>query len=132
MKILLDNILHVQYHFQEEIHAEYECKILSTKKPIKIQDYNRHHPVYECILTLRCLLLREKDPERWVKLNTMEHHNNLRQTLDELWQRNEVNTVQFLREVYNIDFDAEIIHTVLGFADINAFEIKRDDVAYVN
>jgi cytidylate kinase len=58
----------------------------------------------------------------------MEHHNSLRKELTDLWNRNEVNTVRFLRDVYKVDFDDMTIHSVIGYADINAFEIRSEGV----
>lgn len=87
-------------------------------------DYTDHHAVYECILTIRCLRLKETDRKKWEKLQEMEHHNNLRQELKGLWNRNEVNVVQFLRDVFKVDTDPVTIHTVLGYADINSFEVR--------
>ncbi|XP_035711296.1 SET domain-containing protein SmydA-8-like [Folsomia candida] len=113
---------------QLEIHSNYECLIFSQKKPIIMKDLNIYQPVYQCILTLRCLLLKTKDPGRWKQLNMMEHHNDLRRQLTTLWTRNEINTVNFLKDVYKLDFDATTIHTVLGYADINAFEIRSKGI----
>lgn len=57
----------------------------------------------------------------------MEHHNELRKEMVEgLWHRNEVNVVQFLKNVFKLEYDPMLIHTVVGYGDINSFEIKRD------
>jgi cytidylate kinase len=84
--------------------------------------------VYQSILTVRCLCMKQDDPCRWEKLHKMEHHNSLRKELTDLWNRNEVNTVRFLRDVYKVDFDDMTIHSVIGYADINAFEIRSEGV----
>lgn len=66
------------------------------------------------------------NPKKWAKLITMEHHNPLRKEMEGLWNRNEVNVVQFLRNVFKVDEDPMAIHTVVGYSDINSFEIKKD------
>lgn len=115
--------------FQQPIHAEYECTVFGKKKrDLQINNLSEHLPIYECIFTIRCLLLKEKDLKRWEKMQTMEHHNSLREKMTHLWHRNEVNVVRFLREIYGLEFDPMIIHSVIGYADINAFEIKAEGI----
>jgi hypothetical protein len=81
-------------------------------------------------MPLRCLLLRDRDPIKWTKLNTMEHHNDFRRGLTSLWNRNEINTVKLIREWYKLreQFDQEIVHTCIGIVDVNSFEIKYKNV----
>ena len=116
----------LNYFFQLEIHSMNECKIFRKAKfEIKLLNYNEHHPIYESILTLRCLCLKEQDPKKWDRLNTMEHHNSMRQKSIDTWNRNQINVVKFLRERCQMtEFDDMAIHSVIGYSDINTFEIK--------
>ncbi|ODM98666.1 Protein msta, isoform A [Orchesella cincta] len=112
------------------IHADNECLIFRKKRAFPKQiEFDRHHPVYESILAIRCLRLKELNPKKWKRLITMEHHNNLRKELEGLWNRNEVNVVQFLKNMFKIEEDPMEIHTVVGYGDINAFEIRQSGVS---
>ncbi|CAL8113483.1 unnamed protein product [Orchesella dallaii] len=117
---------------QDPIHADNECVIFQRGLPVgsKISNFNAMCPAYECITALRCLLLKERNPCKWEKLLTMEHHNELRKSVPGLWNRNHVNVVKLLLEWYKMkdDFDEETIHSVLGYIDVNCFEIKCKDL----
>jgi len=60
----------------------------------------------------------------------MEHHNELRKTVPGLWNRNSNNVVKLLLDWYKMkdEFDEETIHSVLGYIDVNCFEIKYKEV----
>ena len=89
------------------------------------------HLTYECILTLRCLLLKKSQPKKWEQLTAMEHHNELRKKLIPLWHRNEMFTVKMIRDhCHMTEFDPVEIHSVVGYSDINSFEIKTAEVEY--
>lgn len=110
------------------MHRVNECEVLGrSKTALKISNYDKPHPIYECILTIRCLQLRTRNPREWQRLLTLEPHNDYRRGLKELWHRNQVNTVDFLTQRCGMsEFDEETIHSVLGFADVNSFEIRSD------
>jgi len=78
------------------------------------------------VTLLRCLLLRDRDLEAWEKMKTMEHHNDVRKSFSTLWQRNQNNSVKLLRDWYKLkdQFDEETVNSVLGYIDVNSFEIK--------
>ncbi|OXA58556.1 SET domain-containing protein SmydA-8 isoform X2 [Folsomia candida] len=113
-------------------HSENECPIFQKGHSIgsRITDPTSCHPAYEAVTPLRCILLRSRDPAKWARLNTMEHHNEYRSTLTTLWNRNEVNTLKLIREWYKMkdEYDAETIHTCIGFVDVNCFEIKYQNI----
>lgn len=35
------------------------------------------HPTYSCLLPLRCLLLKENDPNKWNKLLELQSHHDI-------------------------------------------------------
>ena len=111
------------------MHAENECRVFAenrvTFKPIL--DYSQPTPIYECILTLRCLMLKSTNAKKWSQLTAMTAHNEARKkTLPGLWYRNQMNTVKTLIGPcrFGREFSDSDIHTVIGYIDINAFEIK--------
>lgn len=61
----------------------------------------------------------------------MEHHNELRRNVPGLWNRNQVNVVKLLLEWFKMkddDVDEETVHSVMGYIDVNCFEIKFKNV----
>lgn len=119
---------------QAPIHAENECVVFQrATHPVgsKISNFDSICPAYECITPLRCLLLRQRDPSKWEKLTSMEHHNELRKTVPGLWNRNQVNVVKLLLEWYKMkddEVDEETVHSIMGYIDVNCFEIKFKNV----
>ncbi|CAG7817876.1 unnamed protein product [Allacma fusca] len=115
---------------EEPAHAENECQVFQRCKSIpKVSNFVDHHPIYESIVTVRCLMLRDRSLKLWQALNQMEPHNEIRKGMIELWHRNQVNTVEFLRSRCNMEsFDEDCIHSVLGFCDVNSFEIRSHGV----
>jgi hypothetical protein len=63
-------------------------------------------------------------------MNTMEHHNQLRRGMSSLWNRNQVNVVRLVRDWCKMgaEYDEITIHSVMGFIDVNSFEIKAQGV----
>jgi len=69
--------------------------------------------IYESILTVRCLLLKRNDPEKWRQLNEMEAHNKIRRNIPSLWMRNQELVVDRVRRQWGYDeFTEDEVHTV--------------------
>ena len=57
-----------------DLHLELECQILAEKRQVQVQndhdDFEKDepHPLYQCILPLRCLLIKESRPEHWAAI----------------------------------------------------------------
>lgn len=71
-------------------YHNFECVVYvaSGYKP-NLEDFGEDNPMYESILPLRCVLLQDKDPEKWRTLIVMESHDELRKGT-ELWQIEQV------------------------------------------
>lgn len=68
--------------------------------------------IYESILSVRCLLLKQVNPEKWRKINEMESHNKIRRNMPSLWNRNQELIVDRLRKQWGYsEFTEEEIHT---------------------
>lgn len=107
-------------------HRDVECKIFSSAgvKLQSVEDATAPCPQYECITPLRLLLAKDLNPERWEKeVQTMETHNNLRKN-HPIWQMDQINVVKFLQGPCKLSeqYDENLIHTVCGILEINAFE----------
>ncbi|CAH1278442.1 unnamed protein product [Diabrotica balteata] len=109
------------------VHKDFECEVFSKAK-VKFQQVDDPSETclqYECITPLRVLLSKEKDPKRWEEeIQHMEPHNDIRKQKP-IWEFNQHNVVEYLRSVCKLDrFSEELIHTVCGILDINAFEAR--------
>lgn len=89
----------------------------------KTDDVDRKF-MYDSLLPLRCLLLKELDCNSWNNLMQMEHHNDLRSANETLWKAKQEYIVDRIRDTWNIsDFSEDEIHTVCGILDVNCFEV---------
>lgn len=84
--------------------------------------------MYEAILPLRCLLLKTTDPTRWSELSQMEAHTEIRKNIKTLWSRNQTMLVDRIRSEWQMKdlFTEEEIHQVLGFIEVNCFEVGQN------
>ncbi|XP_066259823.1 SET domain-containing protein SmydA-8-like [Euwallacea similis] len=110
-----------------KVHKENECPIFA-KANVKFQAVEDPSDVclqYECITPLRVLLVKEKDPKRWEEeVSFMEAHNEERKSRP-VWGFNQHNVVEYIRGPCKQEqFSEELIHTVCGILEINAFEAR--------
>ncbi|XP_023029358.2 SET domain-containing protein SmydA-8 [Leptinotarsa decemlineata] len=110
-------------------HREFECQVFS-KAGVKFQAVEDPTEVclqYECLTPLRVLLSKEKHPKRWdEEISMMEAHNDLRKN-NPIWEFNQHNVVEYLRGPCKLDrFSEDLIHTVCGILEINAFEARTN------
>nr|CAI5861452.1 unnamed protein product [Callosobruchus analis] len=108
-------------------HKDFECEVFA-KANVKFQPVEDPTEVclqYECITPLRVLIMKEKDPKRWeAEIQPMEAHNDIRKTKP-IWEFNQHNVVDYLRGPCKLDrFSEDLIHTVCGILEINAFEAR--------
>uniref|UniRef100_A0A1L8DX66 Putative histone tail methylase n=1 Tax=Nyssomyia neivai TaxID=330878 RepID=A0A1L8DX66_9DIPT len=113
-------------------HGGTECSILREKRLAdtleKFQGMSEMKQIYECILPLRCLLLRDSDPKRWAILMDMESHNAVRRKLPILWNRNQDVIVNRIRNSWGLkQFSEDEIHTVCGIIEVNCFEVGHNE-----
>ncbi|CAH1104725.1 unnamed protein product [Psylliodes chrysocephalus] len=111
-------------------HKDFECEVFS-KAGVKFQTVEDPSEVclqYECITPLRVLLATEKNPSRWnEEIQHMEAHNDIRKQKP-IWEFNQHNVVEYLRSACKLDrFSEELIHTVCGILEINAFEARTPE-----
>lgn len=51
-----------------KVHEENECQLtIQRNEKVKIRNFVSPHPSYSCLLVIRCLMLKEKDPKKWNK-----------------------------------------------------------------
>lgn len=80
--------------------------------------------IFESVLSVRCLLLKQVNPEKWRQLSEMESHNKIRRNIPTLWNRNQELIVNRLRKQWGYtEFSEDEIHTVCGILEVNSFEV---------
>jgi len=92
--------------------------------------------LYELVLIVRIVLLRESDPEKYELIRRMESHTELRRENGALWQHYEQKVVRRLKEEWQLttigteteteaEAEAEELHEICGILDVNCFEIGQ-------
>ncbi|KAI5753730.1 uncharacterized protein LOC103516993 [Diaphorina citri] len=100
-----------------------ECELLSRNSS---SNHSLHYD-YEPITPLRCLTLKQTHPPNWEILCSMEDHNDIRRTLPNIWDGNQTNIVNIIRNKWNIvDYTELEIHTVCGILETNAFDVSHN------
>ncbi|XP_026756195.1 SET domain-containing protein SmydA-8-like isoform X1 [Galleria mellonella] len=102
-------------------HSKYECDTLKTAPP-DYSDLVDLKDSYQALMPLRCLLLKEADPEKWSVICAMEPHNELRRARGDIFPMNDRHVVRRIKK-WNLKFDEEEIHNVCGILEVNAFEV---------
>ncbi|XP_018006371.2 SET domain-containing protein SmydA-8 [Hyalella azteca] len=111
---------------ETEGYHPYECKVFSKANfKLNLADFGDKNPVYECILPLRCLMLREADPSKWSTLQAMESHDEIRQKSD-FWDIEQINVCDFLRKQAKVEYSDALMHTICGILDVNCHEVRSN------
>uniref|UniRef100_A0A182M1X4 SET domain-containing protein n=1 Tax=Anopheles culicifacies TaxID=139723 RepID=A0A182M1X4_9DIPT len=114
-------------------HSQLECIPLRDKAVYKL--FQACTPVqvklmYEAILTLRCMLLKTVDFASYERLLDMDPLNDVRQQIPKLWNRNQKEIVQRIRDDWGfaVEFTEQELHTICGIIEVNAFEVGQDPI----
>ncbi|XP_053958684.1 SET domain-containing protein SmydA-8 isoform X1 [Anastrepha ludens] len=110
-------------------HRRWECSVFcqARAKFIPLQCDANGCPQLDCITTLRVLLAKEFDPNRWeLEIAPMEYHNEERRKLSDVWNADFVNIAQYLRGPCRLAdrFSEDLIMQVVGILEVNAFEAR--------
>lgn len=105
-----------------------ECRMTQEKDDgthkVKILNFVCPHPLYQSILAMRCMMLREMEPERWRKLNLLESLCELRKD-SEQWHSDRETVANFILRFYKpkAQWTQEQILRTVGIAQINGHEL---------
>ncbi|CAG7723627.1 unnamed protein product [Allacma fusca] len=110
---------------KESMHSENECDIFARKKLLPPIACNAIQ-LMDAVATLRCLLMKERDQEKWrrfTSLNSISRHKPLpMEELDRLL--NAKNCIKFIREECGlVQFDHGLIERTLKNLNINKFHV---------
>jgi len=105
-----------------------ECEaVAESKAPVRVTLFGECNSLYECIMPLRLLALRDDHVSLWRKLLTLESHDERRSRTENaaITQRT---VVDIITERLKMDkYEEDVIKKVLGVLDTNAFEIRLPD-----
>lgn len=114
----------------EDGHSTWECKSFKQHHVaafLRKCDEKDIRFIFETILAVRCLLLKEQNPEQWKQINEMECHNKIRIHIPTLWNRNQELVVNRIRNQWNYKEFTELeIHTICGILETNSFEVGQN------
>lgn len=105
-----------------------ECRMTRDKDggthKVNITHFISPHPMYQSILAMRCMMLREMDPERWKKFNNLESLCELRKD-SEQWHADKEGIAKFILRFYKpkTEWTEEQILKTVGVAQINGHEV---------
>ncbi|GAB0095454.1 SET domain-containing protein [Sergentomyia squamirostris] len=109
-----------------------ECKLTEARGGITIEHFIAPHPIYQCILTLRCLLLKDTSPEKWEKLSQLESHTELRKKTPQ-WFSDCESVGKFIPKFFHCEnvWSEEEVMRILGIVYINGHEVPLTEPPYV-
>jgi len=97
-------------------HANYECMVFAECPVSPITN----PPEYEKIKILRCLMLKEKNPERWNLLMGLESHAEVRKQNFYAVSSNH-SFFKFIKQECMMNFSFEEIHHAAGVCAVNSY-----------
>lgn len=110
-----------------------ECDItINRGSKFTLQHFFNPHPTYQCITTLRCLLLKETTPDKWQKLLRLESHCDVRRGSLQ-WLNDREGTAKFIGRFFKCPgrWDEDEILKVAGIVQINGHEVPLTEPAHV-
>lgn len=105
-----------------------ECRMTRERSEeshkVNITNFVSPHPMYQPILCMRAMMLREMEPERWKKLNSLESLCELRRDSDQ-WQADLHGIAKFILRFYKpkTEWTEEEIMRTVGISQINGHEV---------
>lgn len=109
---------------------QFECRMTREKEEggigkISIKNFVCPHPMYQSILAMRCMMLREVDPSRWKKFSSLESLCEQRKGTEQ-WSADREAIAKFILRFYKPktaeSWTEEEILRVVGIAQINGHE----------
>lgn len=101
-----------------------ECQITPTgaREKIKVESSKEVQPMYDSVMVLRCLHLKETQPAQWQQLMKLQSHSDQRkQSGLEDMDRNVI--VRFIRETLELEPSDELMMQLCGIIFVNSFEM---------
>lgn len=109
-----------------------ECEIIAARGPKCSLQYFDPHPTYQCLIVLRCLLLKERSPDKWNKLIQLESHCEQRRGSLQ-WCNDREGIARFIPRFFKCAgrWDEDEMLKVSGIVQINGHEVPLTDPPHV-
>jgi len=101
-----------------------ECQVTpaGAKDKIRVESSKEVQPMYDSVMVLRCLHIKETQPAQWQQLVQLQSHRieRKRSGLEEM-DRNVI--VRFMRETLELEAADDLIIELCGIIFVNSFEL---------
>ncbi|XP_059478254.1 SET domain-containing protein SmydA-8-like [Neocloeon triangulifer] len=100
-----------------------ECEATARSGvPVNIYDPTAHDPLYDCVILIRCLMLKTKDPEKWNALESMEALESTRRP--KLQKRKAKALCALLTARFGLPASEKEMLRLLAVLEVNAYEVR--------
>lgn len=116
----------------QQIHHD-ECEItVSRGTKFSLKNYFNPHPTYQCLIVLRCLLLKERSPDKWNQLIQLESHCKQRRGSPQ-WCNDREGVARFIPRFFKCSgrWNEDEMLKVAGIVQINGHELPLTDPPHV-
>lgn len=116
---------------QQLRHDECETTVARDSK-FSLQHYFDPHPTYQCLTALRCLLLKERAPDKWNQLIQLESHCEQRRGSPQ-WLNDREGVARFIPRFFKCPgrWHEQEILKVAGIVQINGHEVPLTEPPHV-
>jgi hypothetical protein len=90
--------------------------------PVGISDPTVHDSLYDCVILIRCLMLRTKDPEKWQALQNMEALEDTKRP--RLQRRKAKALCAMLTARFGLPATEKEMMRLLAVLEVNAYEVQ--------
>ncbi|XP_039957436.1 SET domain-containing protein SmydA-8 [Bactrocera neohumeralis] len=109
-----------------------ECQFtIERGSKVSVKEFTNPHPLYQCMGTVRCLLLAKSDPEKWqmfLKLESLEKQR--RGSMQ--WKADLESIGKFIPRFFKTtEFNEDLIMKTIGILQINGHEVPVTDPPHV-
>jgi len=119
--------LYFHNDFEQIENHEMECEYFS-KNCIVYNDLEREYLIVPRVFMIfRCLLLKEKKPEVWKFITSLESHCQLREDWEKDYgaRLHDLYLVRIIKSGFKCTADVSLIRAIIGIIDCNAFYGSR-------
>lgn len=90
---------------------------------VYIRDPQRLDSLYDCVILIRCLMLKRTSPVHWAMLANMEAHEGRRRPA--LQRRRARALCALLKARFNIPAEESEMLRLLAVLEVNAYEVRK-------
>lgn len=110
-----------------------ECQLTAARGKFELHNYFNPHPTYQCVSVLRCLLLKDNEPDKWAALNRLESHCDQRRGSDQ-WRSDREGVAKFIPRFFKCPdrWSEDEILRMAGILQINGHEVPLTEPPHVS